>query len=225
MVNYQVADYVENNELICFGLSQHDVEEWLPKWTPKAIQEISIVKSWVKKDNIDNVLVRPGTRSDWDYTAYGTRSWFRLLLGFAAIRELPIKSFYARATISYIYFIFFLCRGIGRGHNKRRPAFMYNTHFQARALANYPDLLWWNLTKVIPRNPPVPDTHREWRTRQNPVFHQYHKTVYRYRMRRPRFVAWDGSQNQPVMPYLHDSGTDVINGTFTRLCNSTPTRK
>jgi len=36
MVNYQVTDYVQNNDLICFGLSSHETEEWLPSWTPKA---------------------------------------------------------------------------------------------------------------------------------------------------------------------------------------------
>ena len=30
-------------------------------------------------------------------------------------------------------------------------------------------------------------------------------------MRKPRYVSWDGSMSQPVMPYLMDQGTDVIN--------------
>ena len=46
MVNYQVTDYVENNELICFGLSAHEVKEWLPEWTPKAQKELDILSSW-----------------------------------------------------------------------------------------------------------------------------------------------------------------------------------
>jgi hypothetical protein len=52
-----------------------------------------------------------------------------------------------------------------------------------------------------------------------------HKNVYRYRFRRPRYVQWDGSMNQPTMPYMNDTGTDVINGTFKRNCNSTPQLK
>ena len=36
MVNYQVTDYVQDNDLVCFGISSHEVEEWLPSWTPKA---------------------------------------------------------------------------------------------------------------------------------------------------------------------------------------------
>jgi hypothetical protein len=116
----------------------------------------------------------------------------------------------------------FVANGLGRGLRYQRPIVFYNHQFHARALLNYPDLFWWNLTRTLPRNPPVPDAHKEWRTRQTPVFHQYHKTCYRYRMRKPRYVPWDGSQNQPVMPYLIDRGTDVINGTFKRNCNSTP---
>ena len=85
-----------------------------------------------------------------------------------------------------------------------------------------PDLFFWNCTRVLPKNPPVPDAHREWRTRQHPVYHQYHKNVYRYRFRKPRYVQWDGSMNQPVMPYMHDNGTDVANGTFKRNCNTVP---
>jgi hypothetical protein len=31
--------------------------------------------------------------------------------------------------------------------------------------------------------------------------------------------------NQPVIPYMNDNGTDVINGTFKRNCNSVPQLK
>jgi hypothetical protein len=44
-------------------------------------------------------------------------------------------------------------------------------------------------------------------------------------MRKPRYVTWDGSMNQPTMPYLHDTGTDVNNGTFKRNVNTTPQLK
>tara|TARA_B110000503_G_C7062605_1_gene377336 strand:+ start:580 stop:1032 length:453 start_codon:yes stop_codon:yes gene_type:complete len=149
----------------------------------------------------------------------------RCALGLAVIRELPIKNFYIRCWLTYFYIYYFISQGLGRGLRFTRPIVFYNQKFNSRALLNYPDLFWWNLTRVLPRNPPVPDNHKEWRTRQTPVFHQYHKTCYRYRMRKPRYVPWDGSMNQPVMPYLMDQGTDVINGTFKRNCNSTPQLK
>jgi len=225
MVNYQVTDYVQDNDLICFGLSSHEVEEWLPSWTPKAQKDLDILASWFPKSKADEIVVRPVSKSDWNWTNYASRAQLRCLLGMAVIRELPIKNFYIRCWLTYAWLVFFVSKGLGRGLRFQRPLVMYNHQFHQRALLNYPDLFWWNLTRVLPKNPPVPDAHREWRTRQTPVFHQYHKTCYRYRMRKPRYVPWDGSQNQPVMPYLMDSGTDVINGTFKRNCNSTAALK
>lgn len=222
MVNYQVTDYVQNNDLICFGLSSHEIEEWLPTWTPKAQRDIDIITSWFPRSRANELLVRPCQKSDFNWTNYATRAQVRCLLGLAVIRELPIKNFYVRCWITYAYLLTFLSRGTGRGLRHNKPIVMYNHQFHSRALSNYPDLFWWNMTRILPRNPPVPDPHREWRTRQTPVYHQYHKTCYRYRMRKPRYIPWDGSMNQPVMPYLHDTGTDVINGTFKRNCSSTP---
>lgn len=221
MVNYQVTDYVENNDLVCFGISGHEVEEWLPEWTPKARHDMDILNSWFPRSKYNDIIVRPCEKSDWNWTNYATRAQLRCMLGLLVIRELPIKNFYARCWITYFYIYFFVSQGLGRGLRYTRPIVMYNNRFHQRALQNYPDLLWWNLTRTLPKNPPVPDAHKEWRVRQTPVFHQYHKTCYRYRLRKPRYVPWDGSQNQPVMPYLIDTGTDVINGTFKRNPNTT----
>jgi hypothetical protein len=168
------------------------------------------------------MIVRPCQKSDWNFTNFCTRAQIRCLLAILAIRELPIKSFYVRTGIAYVYLLFFLSRGTGRGLRNERPIVLYNHQFHSRTLLNYPDMFWWTLGRVLPKNPPVPNAHREWRYRQTPVYHQYHKTCYRYRMRKPRYIPWDGSMNQPVMPFLHDHGTDVINGTFKRNCNSTP---
>lgn len=43
-INYQQPEYVANNELINFGLSSHEVEEWKIEWTPKAEKELAIVR-------------------------------------------------------------------------------------------------------------------------------------------------------------------------------------
>ena len=118
-----------------------------------------------------------------------------------------------------------MIRSLGKGFRSNRPICLYNNALNAKTLANYPELFYWNVSRVLPKNPPVPEAHREWATRQKPVFHQAHKNVYRYRFRRPRFVQWDGSMSMPVMPYMNDNGTDVINGTFKRQCNSVPTLK
>uniref|UniRef100_A0A7S3CLD6 Uncharacterized protein n=1 Tax=Strombidium rassoulzadegani TaxID=1082188 RepID=A0A7S3CLD6_9SPIT len=225
MVNYQVTDYVENNDLVCFGLSSHDVEEWMPKYTKKAEHELNVLKSWIHGRDIEDLFVRPALKSDYNYNSYATRAQVRVALALAVIRELPVKNFYIRCWLVYGYYMFFVSNGLARGLKPARPLVIYQTQSERRTLLNYPDLFWWTQTRVLPRNPPMPSTDIEWRTRQTPVFHQYHKTTYRYRLRKPRFVPWDGSQNQPVMPFLHDSGTDVTNGTFRRNCNSTPALK
>jgi len=170
-------------------------------------------------------VTRPVYRSDFNWTNYATRGQLRCALGLLAIRELPIKNFYVRVGIAYVWCTYFIIRGLGRGFSYRRPLVMYNHPMHAKTLVNYPDLFYWNLGRVLPKYPVVPDPHREWRTRQTPVYHQYHKNVYRYRYRKPRYVQWDGSMNQPVMPYLHDSGTDVCNGTFKRNPNTVPQLK
>jgi hypothetical protein len=45
-INYQVPEYIQNNELICFGLSSQEVEEMQPTWTPKALHDLHIVKKY-----------------------------------------------------------------------------------------------------------------------------------------------------------------------------------
>ncbi len=170
-------------------------------------------------------ITRPVYRSDFNWTNYAGRAQIRVGLGLLVIRELPIKSFYTRAVIAYFWIAWFVVRGLGKGLKFNRPICLYNNALNAKSLANYPELFYWNVSRVLPKNPPVPEAHREWKTRQQPVFHQAHKNVYRYRFRKARFVQWDGSMSQPVMPYMNDNGTDVINGTFKRQCNSVPTLK
>ena len=171
------------------------------------------------------MITRPAYQSDFNWTNYTSRAQARVVLGLAVIRELPIKSFTVRCWIAYFYVCLFIIRGVGRGLKSNRPIVLYNHALHMKTLGNYPDLFYWNICRVLPKCPPVPDAHREWKTRQNPVFHQYHKNVYRYRHRLPRYVQWDGSMNQPVLPFLHDNGTDVNNGTFKRNVNTSPQLK
>jgi hypothetical protein len=42
-INYQQPEYSMNNELICFGLSSHDTDEWQITWTPKAERDLAAV--------------------------------------------------------------------------------------------------------------------------------------------------------------------------------------
>lgn len=182
------------------------------------------LRSWFPRRDL-SAVTRPTYESDFNWTDYATRAQVRCLLGLGFIRELPIKSFNVRCVLAYVWIIYFLIRGTGRGLRFNRPIVLYNHPFNSKALLNYPDLFYWNLAKILPKTPAEPDAHREWRTRQQPVYHQYHKTVYRYRMRKPRYVQWDGSMSQPTLPFLHDFGTDVNNGTFRRNVNTTPQLK
>jgi len=43
-VNPQFSEYVQDGELICFGISEHIAEERLPEWTPQAISEMKMVR-------------------------------------------------------------------------------------------------------------------------------------------------------------------------------------
>jgi len=180
-----------------------------------------MIQNWFPRGKMLEVT-RPVYKSDFNFTSYTSRAQMRCVLGLLAIRELPIKNFYARCTLAYLWITYYLIRGAGRGLRHKRPLVLWNHTFNSKALANHPDLYQWTLTRILPKNPPVPDAGREWMTRQMPVFHQYHKNCYRYRYRNPRFVKWDGSQNQPTMPYLHDFGTEVNNGTFKRNVATTP---
>ena len=85
------------------------------------------------------------------------------LTGLTMLQE--IKNFYARCALAYTWCIYFIIRGVGRGLKYNRPIIMYNHAIHAKTLANYPDLFYWNVGRVLPKNPPVPDAHREWRTR------------------------------------------------------------
>ena len=170
-------------------------------------------------------MTRPANRSDFNHTNAATRAQARILLGLLVIRELPIKSFYARCWIAYFYSCYFVVRGLGRGFQRQRPQFVMNHQHHMRSLLNYPDLGYWVMGRAVAQHPVQPNPHKEWRLRQTPVFHQFHKVVYRYRYRKPRYVPWDGTMNQPVMPFLVDHGTDVINGTFKRNANTVPQLK
>lgn len=40
-----MSDYVQNGELICFGLSEHVVEEHMPEWNARAIADFKMVSA------------------------------------------------------------------------------------------------------------------------------------------------------------------------------------
>ena len=68
-MNYQVPEYVADNDLICFGLSSHEPTEELSQYSTRAIHDISIVTSSPNDDILVENLVQqrqaePGTSAD-----------------------------------------------------------------------------------------------------------------------------------------------------------------
>lgn len=74
MVNNQVTDYAENNELVCFGLSSHEIEEWTPTWTEHAKNDLDVLASWFDRSKAREIIVRPVEKSDFNWTNYATRA-------------------------------------------------------------------------------------------------------------------------------------------------------
>jgi hypothetical protein len=170
----------------------------------------------------EEILGRPAHKSDVYDQANCDRSRIRNFLALMFIRELPIKNFYARGVLFYVYFQMVIHRGLGRGWYDRLPIIQTSTHNDKRIFANYPDLMIGAFARILPKNPPSANPHLDWRIRQQPTYHQYHRTCYRYRFRKPRYIPWDGTQNQPTMPYLYHEGSGVINGTFFKSTNTNP---
>ena len=44
-LNPQKPEYVQNNELVCFGVSEHTLEENIPQWNEKALTDFHIVST------------------------------------------------------------------------------------------------------------------------------------------------------------------------------------
>lgn len=223
-LHFQQTDYVEDGELLCFGLSEHILEEHLPTVSKKARKDLETLATWVDGREEQN-LNRPAYKSTFDHAQLGLRTGIRQLLAVAIIRELPIKSFYTRAMIAYGYFTFFYFRSLSRGKHNKKPVAVFMQEWQAKTLANYPDLGRLVMFRQLAKIPISPDPHRIWRFNQQPIFHQVHRAVYRYRWRKPRYVPWDGTMSQPAMPFMQDTGSGVINGTWKRLPNNSPGAK
>jgi|TARA_B110000285_G_C14921060_1_gene512622 hypothetical protein len=46
-LNPQIPEYVQDGELICFGVSDHVIQEAQPIWTDKAVKDLNIVSSFI----------------------------------------------------------------------------------------------------------------------------------------------------------------------------------
>ena len=165
-INYQTTDYAENGELMCFGLSEHVMEERHYKLSEKAEAHIKKLHQWFDESMFDEHVTRPAFRSDNAIELkHVFRSQLRIILGVLFIRELPIKSFYSRAFITYFYFQWFLYRSLMKGVVSGQKHLLYNHPIYFKHLLNYPDLLYWSICRVCPSLPSRPDAHINWAAR------------------------------------------------------------
>lgn len=79
-----------------------------------------------------------------------------------------------------------------------------------------PDLKDALFSKVLNTRPPSRDPHVYWKMIQKPIFYQYQHNATSYILRKPRYIKWDGTQNQPILPFKDDQDTGVSNWTYRR---------
>lgn len=222
-MNFQRTEYMKDGELVCFGISEHVLREYFPTFSERAKKEIGLVRNmWLNMDP-EKALPRPSHNSTFNDAQFGIRNKIRFFLALAIARELPIKNFYARSFVLYFTLTWGVFSLFGKGEmHGNLPKYYYNHPQVFKQLLNFPDLYYWVTSRTVPSLYIRENTHINWRTWQTPVFHQVHRSVYRYRTRKPRYLPWDGTMSQPAMPYVHDTFNGVHNGTWKYHTNTTP---
>jgi hypothetical protein len=115
------------------------------------------------------------------------------------LRELPLRHFYARCFVvsTVLYYTNYHWWWLGGRVVK------YQNDRDKRELNNYPRLQEMVTKRISNResSPTVQESDYWWQT-QNPVFYHHHFKHFRYAMRVRREIPWDGTYNQPTMPYI-----------------------
>jgi hypothetical protein len=126
------------------------------------------------------------------------------------MRELPIRSFYARSFLMALYTIYMVTYHWRYVLTKNAPEY-YMTERDRDEFANYPLLEDIVLKRIDSRNksPSMLESDYWWGF-QSPVFYQSHFKHYRYIFRHSREVPWDGTYNQPIFPYMQSSARDLF---------------
>jgi hypothetical protein len=145
--------------------------------------------------------------------------YFKIFLTYMVLRELPLKNFYARSFVigTCLYYFNYHWWWLGS------KVLYYTNERDKRELENYPRLKEMVTKRIASREiSPVMLESDYWWTAQNPVFYHHHFKHYRYNHRTKREVPWDGTYNQPVLPFtfLNDRTGFVHNGL---LENTQPT--
>lgn len=156
--------------------------------------------------------------SSYDQTYEDTKRIGKLFLLWAILRELPMKNFYARATVMGGFYLYLAieswkCVPFFKPEN---AAHYYYNKYDKQYLDNYPMVKEYITKRVISNrvNPGLPESEL-WNENQFPSFYMHHIKSYRYILRNRRVVPWDGTFNQPIFPYTsnNDRSGIVHNGT------------
>lgn len=135
------------------------------------------------------------------------------------LRELPLKNFYARASINAFFFIYLAhlnwkCLPFVKLFSEDEVHY-YPNKFQLDEFENYPLLKKFVNESVVTKthNTGLMEYHL-WNEQQFEPFYMHHQKNFRYIFRTRRVVPWDGTYNQPVFPYLsnNDRAAFVHNG-------------
>jgi hypothetical protein len=152
------------------------------------------------------------TYSDYDYTKQDNLKLLKIATWVMILRELPLRHFYARCFVvgvSLYYMNHHWWQEFGR-----HPVYYMNDR-DKREFDNYPRLKEI-VTKRIANKVASPTILEGdlWWMAQSPVFYHHHVKHYRYMWRHRREVAWDGTYNQPIVPYhtLNDRSAFVHAG-------------
>ena len=121
--NYQRTEYAENGELICFGLSEHQLTENIPKLSEKAKKDMEKLSSYLNSDTVKPP--RPAYKSDQGSVKETFRMQIRFCLGSLLLREMPFQSFVTRSVLFYFIGTYFVLKGLGTTILQTRPGFYY----------------------------------------------------------------------------------------------------
>ena len=174
-------------------MAEHKLKEELPEISQRLKKDIEFVSCYLSQLRLasqHDFTWRPTSNSTWNPQTSTYRMVLRSALLYMVLREMPIVNPWARAVIMFVSMSWFLASGVGRGLVATRPMIQSLGEWRYKRLLNIPDLLFLSHGNVVPSHFPRNNPHLQWKTYQTPVYHEYHRTTYRYRMRRPRYVPW-----------------------------------
>ena len=154
------------------------------------------------------------TYSDYNNNYQFYKNYGKIALMFLVLRELPLKNFYARCGVISFFVVYLWYNNWKYTSRKNRPVY-YQNLWDVRELENMPYLKSLIGKRIDPKKvSPVIMECDHWMMKQYPTFYHHHLKHYRYIFRKPRVVQWDGTFNQPVVPYFtcNDRSAFVSNG-------------